>query len=341
MTLETTAPIGHDGDRKTPNALTPLPGTLSRELYLSETFMRLIRFRDLADLTLFFALFPGAWLLPERHWGRWTRFLGWLHVRFLGQRGKHLQSLLEENFGLSPLDFEIEFRDYNYRELLAYLREYSPSRWKPEIKVIGQGHIDTGLEREKGVLLWVCPLLHSDLVSKKGLHEAGYRVSHLSELGHGGSDTRFGIRYLNPIKTNIEERYCERYVMGMGGKGPAVRKLIARLKENQIVSITALQKGRRIAERPFLGGILRLATGGPKLASITGATLLPVFTVNTNSGGHQVYIEPPLTSESEHPEDAEEEIISQYVQILEKYIRKHPAAWRGWLGSSNYWRFVS
>ncbi|MEM7226194.1 MAG: hypothetical protein AAF495_24665 [Pseudomonadota bacterium] len=146
---------------------------------------------------------------------------------------------------------------------------------------------------------------------------------------------------MNPIKTSIEERYCERIVMGLGGKGQAVRQLIERLEGNQIVSITALQKGRRVAERPFLGGILRLAKGGPSIASVAGATLLPVFTVTTNRGRHQVYIEPPLTSEAERPEDAEEEIVSQYARILEKYIRKHPAAWRGWLGSPNYWRLVS
>lgn len=303
--------------------------------------MRLIRSRDLADLALLLALFPSAWLLPERHWRRWTRFLGLVHVRLLGPRGAQLQSLLEENFGLSPLDLEIEFRDYNYRELLAYLREHSPSRWKPEIEVFGQCHIDAGLERGKGVVLWVSPFLHSDLVSKKGLHDAGYRVNHLSELGHGGSDTRFGIRYLNPIKTKIEERYCQRIVMGSGGKGPAMRKLISCLKGNQIVSVTALQKGRRVVERPFLGGVLRLATGGPSIASTNGASLLPVFAVITDNGSHQVYIEPPLTSEAERPEDAEEDLVTQYVEVLERYVRKHPAAWRGWLGSSNYWRSVS
>ena len=302
--------------------------------------MRLIRSRDFADLVLFATLFPVAWVLPERYWERWTRFLGSLHVRFMGQHGKHLQPVLEEDFRLRSCELETEFRDYNYRELMAYLREHSPWRWKPAITVIGRQHIDAGLEKGKGVVLWVCPFLHSDLTTKKGLHDAGYRVSHLSEQGHGGSDTLFGMRYLNPIKTGIEERYCERCVMSPDGAGPAVRKLVERLKSNGVVSITALQKGRRVAERRFLGGLLRLAKGGPNIALTTGATLLPVFTVIAEDGGHEVHIEPPLTATAGCLEDAEEEIASQYVAILEKYVRRYPGVWRGWLGSPNYWRFA-
>ena len=122
--------------------------------------------------------------------------------------------------GVSALELEIGFRQHNYWELLELLREHAPWGWKVEISVVGREHIDEALAAGRGAVLWYCPFTHADVVFKRGLHEAGYRVNHLSAATHGFSDTRFGVAVLNPIKTGVESRYLkERCVIGETGVG--------------------------------------------------------------------------------------------------------------------------
>jgi lauroyl/myristoyl acyltransferase len=299
--------------------------------------MRAIRSRDLVDLTTLFGLLPIAWLLPTRRWPTITRWIGHLHVRLLGSSADHLADVLRRQLDLNPIDLEIGFRQHNYWELLEILREHAPWRWKVNIAVVGQHHLDAALAAGRGAVLWYCPFTHADVVFKKGLYGAGYRVNHLSSLTHGFSDTRFGVSLLNPIKTSVERRYLkERCVMRQTGVGDVIRSLLDRLRANELVSVTALQTGKRIGSRPLFGGTLRLAKGAPNFALTTNAALIPVFVVPAGDG-YEVRVEPPLQASSSALESAEEELISAYVPILERYVREHSDLWRGWLGSPNYW----
>jgi lauroyl/myristoyl acyltransferase len=221
---------------------------------------------------------------------------------------------------------------------MEILREHAPWGWRARISVVGREHIDEALAAGRGAVLWYCPFAHADVVFKRGLHEAGYRVNHLSAATHGFSDTRFGRAVLNPIKTRVERRYLkERCVMGDSGVGEVIRGLLARLRQNELVSVTALQTGRRTGARPLFGGTLRLAKGAPNFALCAGAALIPIFVVPI-PGGYEVRIEPPLPSSGDGLEAQEEACISAYVPVLERYVVRYPSLWRGWLGSPSYWR---
>jgi lauroyl/myristoyl acyltransferase len=297
-----------------------------------------IRARDIVDALTLLGLLPAAWLLPTRHWPGFTRTLGGLHVRLLGARAGHLDRDLLARMGTTPEALEADFRQHNYWELMEMLREHAPWSWRARIAVIGRQHIDDALAAGKGAVLWYCPFTHADVVFKRGLHEAGYRVNHLSAATHGFSDTRFGMAVLNPVKTSVERRYLkERCVMGDTGVGEVIRGLLDRLRRNELVSVTALQTGRRTGVRPLFGGTLQLAKGAPGFALGTGAALIPIFVVPV-PGGYEVRVEPPLRPTSDRIDVAEEECISAYVPLLERYVAAYPGLWRGWLGSPNYWR---
>lgn len=299
--------------------------------------MQAIRPRDVIDAATLLTLLPAAWLLPEPAWPAFTGLLGRAHVRWLGAKTGHLDPALLAQLGTSPDELETGFRQHNYWELMEILREHAPWGWKARIAVVGRHHIDEALAAGRGAVLWYCPFTHADVVFKRGLHEAGYRVNHLSAFDHGFSGTRFGLAVLNPVKTRVESRYLkERCVMHDTGVGEVVRDLLGRLRRNELVSVTALHTGRHTGTRPLLGGILRLAKGAPSFALSTGSALIPVFVVPAE-GGYEVRVEPPLQAASDDPEAAKEAFISAYVPTLARYVAAYPSLWRGWLGSRNYW----
>ena len=299
---------------------------------------RRIRSRDLFDGLLMLGMLPAAWLLPTRSWPAFTRLLGRIHVRLQGPRSGHLDPALLARLGTTPEALEVGFRQHNYWELMEMLREHAPWGWNARIAVVGRQHIDDALAAGRGAVLWYCPFTHADIIFKRGLHEAGYRVNHLSAATHGFSDTRFGMAVLNPIKTSVERRYLkERCAMGDAGAGEVIRSLLDRLRHNELVSVTALQTGRRTGVRSLFGGTLQLAKGAPGFALGTGAALIPIFVVPA-AGGYEVRVEPALKATSDRVDDAEEECISGYVPLLERYVVAYPYLWRGWLGPPSYWR---
>ena len=70
----------------------------------------------------------------------------------------------------------------------------------------GREHLDEALGRGKGCVLWVAHFVFAPNIAKLALHDAGYKVSHLSRLDHGFSSTRFGIKWLNPVRSRFEDR---------------------------------------------------------------------------------------------------------------------------------------
>jgi hypothetical protein len=301
--------------------------------------MRLIKGRDLVDLGALAVLFVLAGIVPERHWGRVSLALARLHVRIVGYSVDHLGTLPAETVGIDARPLEIAFRQTNYWELLEILRDYWPGGWRPTIILVGEEHIKAALARGRGVILWYCTFNRTMIAHYKGLREAGYPVSVLMAGTHGFSDTRFGVRVLNPIRVTIEKRYMgEAFLIGSQGAGPAIRSLIGRLGENRCIHIAAIQTGRHVAERPFLGGRLRLAKGAPSLAVSTGAALLPTFTVPVGPASFEIHIEPPLTSDAADDDLKQEDMVSAYVPVLERYVRNWPELWRGWIGPATWWR---
>lgn len=302
------------------------------------------RGRDLADAILVAACLPVAWLLPERVWPRFAAPVARVQRLLTVHPEPDLGAVLREHFPSLPVaDLVRGFRVHNVLELLAYLREWAPWGWHPTLRVHGLEHIDDALRAGDGVVLWVSDFIHSDLVIKKALFEAGRPYSHLSTPTHGfQSPTVFGRRVLNPIKARMEERYLEeRCVMQPGTPGDAIRRLAHLLGRPGVVSVTALSTGRRTSTCPLFGGVITLAKGAPSFFARTPSRLLPVFSFPRAAGGFEVHVEPPLEVARSGDEDAiAKRCIAAYVERLEARIRQFPELWRGWLGPRSYWTYA-
>jgi len=166
------------------------------------------------------------------------------------------------------------------------------------------------------------------------LRDAGYRVWHLSRPEHGFSRSTVGIALFNGIRTAAEgEQLAGRIVFDRDRPGAAAVAANRVLAQNGILSITAGDcEGQRIASIDVCGGRLQLAVGAPRLARLSGAALLPVFTVRgADQQTIRVVIEPALEVPSGGEADAALQGAAQaFGRVLEGYIRRYPAEWRDW-----------
>ena len=222
-----------------------------------------------------------AWLVPQRAW----RWLAWIMAevtlrlhpsRFRAHRERMAPALGGEGEDQPAKDgrrVQLGLVANNYEaRYFQPLRAHRPGGWRPQVRLSGREHIERALAAGNGAVLWVCPLVFYPLVTKMALAQAGFPPVHLSQPMHGFLRTRFGVRYLNPIVTKAEDAYiAERIVHTQQSTTRAMRSLIARVRENRVVTITANRRGSKVYCVPLFHGELQLASGGPSLARLRSA----------------------------------------------------------------------
>jgi KDO2-lipid IV(A) lauroyltransferase len=84
------------------------------------------------------------------------------------------------------------------------------------------------------------------------------------------------------------------------------------------------QKGVRV---PFCGGSLELPTGPVKLAMATGATLVPVFAIYTQSPRLRLQIDPAIDVPDATEQGSLKKAISEIAKRIERVVREQPDQW--------------
>lgn len=293
--------------------------------------------KDFVDVGKLLVLAACAWALPERFWAAFCRRFGALESRIQRTQTRKLVEHIRAACGDRPVGCDAARIQSacvaaHYLERVHVLGDYRPRGWSPAIELRGYEHLADALSRGRGAILWVGNFYYSSLVTKIAFHRQGVNVTHLSRPTHGFSRTEFGIRYLNRIRTRIEDRYLRgRVVIGSGAKGESHQRLCRRLATNGVVSITVGQWAKEIARTPFLSAHLSLAAGPAKLSIETGAPLLPVFTMADDRGAFHVHLESPLdTSDAKDGARSIDAIMREYCARLELYVMAYPGQWRTW-----------
>jgi lauroyl/myristoyl acyltransferase len=293
---------------------------------------------DIAIAVRLAASVPAAWLLPQSAWPSVARGASWLGAKLTGKTTAVVSSRMKRAFG-RPTDelsdrLAGDLRGARYEVAFQCLRHYRPGGWHPKVTLEGRGHLDEALRRGRGCVLWVAHFVFAPNIVKLALHDAGFRVSHLSRPDHGFSSTRFGIRTLNPVRSRFEDALlAERIVFDRTHPAPALLRARKTVARNGIVSFTAgAWEGASVVEARFLGSRIALAQGPVWLARATGAVLLPVF-------GARIRAPDEFTVEVGEPIDvnaapSERESLVEatrtFLQRHEPYVQKCPGQWRGW-----------
>lgn len=299
---------------------------------------RLVSLHDIVRVLLLPALAAAAWTIPEAAWRPLARAIAELVETVISRSRRDIIDCVRRTAGRRPLprtprEIAVALAAAEIERNLQTMRDHRPGRWRPEVVLVGREHIDAGLGRGRGVILWDSHFYFAATVTKMALFRAGLELVHLSHPRHGFSSTRFGMRVLNPVRTRSERRYLgERVVMSLDGPVAAMRTLLERLGDNRVVSITVRGTGRDPSAVPFLDGTLRIATGAPDLAYRSGASLLPVFTIRADDGRFVTTVEPPIAVTTELPRRrAADQAARDYVSRLEPYVLRHPDQWVDWI----------
>ncbi|MGF1609106.1 MAG: hypothetical protein ACFCUQ_06905 [Kiloniellales bacterium] len=317
------------GGSQVPGRLTVID--LPEDFFPVET--RVVKARDALMLAALPALALVAWSCPDRLCltlcRAATRLLDRMRPGRYGDFKRIFADYLPDDAQSNKLAaLAIDAAALHHLERIQLLRYHRPGSWRPQIEVAGKDNLARALAEGKGAILWVTYTTFSDMISKIGLREQGYDVWHLSRHTHGHfSSTRFGIRFLNPIRISLECRYlADRVVIDPADPRAAMARLQELLADNQVVSITLGAEARRVTLAPFGPEHLPLAGGAPSLALKSGAALLPVFTERRADGSFLVTIEPPL----EAPpglgrEDQVAQLIAGNSALLYRYFARLPA----------------
>jgi lauroyl/myristoyl acyltransferase len=292
---------------------------------------------DLGAAVSLALLLPPAWLLPERWWAPLCRvrtgLSGLTGARAVKRTAKTVRKALGQVDvahseatirGLKAAVHEMRMQD---------LRGWRPGGWQPQMTLEGEEHLKAALARGRGAILWLAPFVFNSGPTKIVLHQKGYRVSHLSSPKHGVSETQFGVNYLNRIRCIPEDRYLvDRIVFDSAAPTTAMRRMVRALKAGEVVSIVASStEGYEMIKGPIFGGRLPVAVGAPRLAALTGAPLLPCFTVRDPKAGWRIAVEQPIAIPSDRSSD--ERCIAAVAAFLERsepWVRQYPEQWRAW-----------
>jgi lauroyl/myristoyl acyltransferase len=295
-----------------------------------------IKGTDLWELIRLFVLQgAGAWLLPPSFWPQVAGFFGKLDVALHPARTRANVAVIQHVLGdagkaQNARDMERGFFAGRYEERFQYLRSHRPGGWDPVIRIRGREHVEVARAAGQGMIFWGGSFAFNDLISKIAFHRLGLEVSHYTRPVHGLSNSRFGIRYLNSVRTSIESRYLGARVCAEDNVKAAMDVVRGYAEAGGGVSIKVGNRGRRRVTVPFLGGELELATGPVALAQRWGAVLLPTFTLRAPDGSFDVTIGEALSSSQSDPAAYAEEIVRQYAEQLAPILLKDPSQWRGW-----------
>lgn len=246
--------------------------------------------RDTVMAIKFAATAPAALLVPQRHWPGMARALS--RSGLVG-RGvvERVRPLVKQFVGgrLSDAEIDRSVRDLQRTMLLLdlhTLRALVPGAWRPPTRVEGIEHVRRAQQSGRGVVFWLVRTIHGRLATKLAFTRAGLQVHYLSRFNHPYTDSRLGVRLLNPIACVSESRLsASRIVIGRGQPPiSAMRKLDRHLRDRELVAITIGADADDPMPAPCLDGWLRVGIGALRLAERNDAALLPVVTVAEGDG---------------------------------------------------------
>jgi hypothetical protein len=202
-----------------------------------------------------------------------------------------------------------------------------------EVRCIGADNLQSVLDWGRGAVLWVADFALASDVVKAGLHKLGHRHKNVSRPQHGFSESRFGMAFLNPIRTRFEESFgCERLLIDRSAPHVIHAAIVAALAKNEIVAAMATDhEGRRFAATQFFRGWLSLPTGILALAQSTGTPVLPAFVLPRRQGAvFDLRIEHPLAGTGPDAEGNFPLALADFARRLEAHVMQDPGAWKGW-----------
>ena len=294
-------------------------------------------FAVIAGLYLFSAL--NVRIVGPRHWDIAPRLLTRFQTRKVTSRTqafvRFARALLEHNG-----DDEALLDLYRQNQIAVHRRGVFVAAfrrrkgWNPEIVLTGAERLEQARSKGKGVIIWSDPFVHSAIIGKRALAQAGFRAWHLSSVGHGILNSPLADRFINPKVIEVELRYLAgRVVFDHQTGGTATRAMMKVLEGNGLISLTNNAYIGRTIVTPFgRGAVLHVAQTPLRLAALRSVPLLPLQVIEHDPFRRYEAILGQDLSEGLRARagDPVEAAAAAYANYLFPLARANPVQFSGW-----------
>lgn len=193
-----------------------------------------------------------------------------------------------------------------------------PERLGETLRVRGLDHLDAALSRGHGVIAL-------------GFHLGNFLLVG-GALGLRGYSIHCLFRFVDDEKfMDVALRHSPSFFAGLIPSMPrrdAVRKILAVLRDNQIVLILGDNLKRGEVETRLFGRPVRSARGPVSLALRSGAAVLPVYLVRNEAGGLELVVEEALELTRTGDLQADLQANTDHImELLEALVRRYPDQW--------------
>ena len=295
---------------------------------------KVVRLGDVSDLILFVLSRLSARFLSRRGEEIVAVAIGDISYLVFWGRRRLIAERLAAYFGSELASHQIKeltrevFRK-NVVEKLSLSAIYR-NDLRQGVTFTGLEHLHEALTQGKGVILWEGPF-GKRLFAKAALTEQGFAVWQVHGQSHGGSSSWLGQRIVRRFYRKAWAKLFPEIIDIQDDSLAYLRLLADRLKQNGIVCINGMgQMGHKLSPVEFMGVERDFATGPVSLAKVTGAAIIPIFCFRDDDMD-RVVLESPINLVSSQDRDS---VLAQgvrtYADLLESYIRAHPAQWCRW-----------
>lgn len=309
----------------------PVPGREEPVRFFSRKLTRPARLRrfsnrDLREGLLFGFYLGVAALLPLKWWTpvcqKVSRFRLKRHMRKdFGRYAEATRAVLGGEINAEALFLGLLAASHRRRLTLA--AHLCRTRWSPLIRLEGAQGLQAALQRGRGAILWCDQFTAQTIIGKRALHEAGVDAHQVSMNFHGISDTIFGLRFLNPMLVEVENRFLEsRIVFDRSDAYQVTARVQKLLKNNGIVLMTnTIQAGSTFAETAMgESGWTHLASAPANFAARAGTALFSMSTFETIPfREYRAVISPELTPAA-RPASETPTMDAKNMALLAEYI---------------------
>jgi len=272
---------------------------------------------------------PCSFLSP--YWqGKLNAFIAFLAYYALGKRraivGIEFKRAFKDAFSKREIDHFIRssFKVYiNNQAKMLYIPKMDAANIEKFISVSGLEILVEELMKNKGIIL-LNPHFGPFLLVMAALGHRGFRLNQLAIIGDPLNRKRKGLdQEIYKAKFNTIEENLPANFINAADNRYALRRALSALKHNEIVIFASTGRaGRSWHQLPFLNRNAHFNLTPFKMSIKTGASLIPVFAVDTNpSPIAEIVIEKPIPV---FENDSSRQLMARYIRLLEQYVTGRP-----------------
>ena len=292
------------------------------------------RLKDVGRVVVWFLMRYLFVVMPPPSEFRMTRFLGSCFYRINRKKKMAIRDTISSVLGVrSQLNRLVKQAFQNHfidQYLIFSFQKMGTENIERYVSVEGRDHLDDALARGNGVII-VHGHVGPRLLPLFALAMMGYRMNQIEGPVAQGLSL-FG-RYCARQKTALEKRIPATIISGQR----FLRPVFDALKKNEIVMIAGdgMGGGRFMGQQvgvDFLGYRLRFPTGPVVLAGKTGASMVPLFTLEGKGDvPYRVVIYPSWMVPRTRLKKVEIAFfVEKFVSLLASVVREYPYLWHFW-----------